>query len=180
MVDEWKEAPRLDEGEGSASPHQRKNKERKKEMMSTRKRRARSVKKKQAWWIINWPNNNSRFFLCCQLPGGNNSPQSFVGPRQTPLWKRSSGTIWLEEEYVHCSAQLRIVYHNGSTWCSERGLAEQELEHHKLSISANKAGENSNISLSASLAALFHIAPFPGISFSSRLLRFQCASISSC
>lgn len=55
---------------------------------------------------------------------------------------------------MHCSAQLRIIYHNGSTWCSEKGLAERELERHKWSISAHKAGENSNIALSISAAPL--------------------------
>lgn len=123
-----------------------------------------------------------KIFLCCQLPGGKNSPQSFVGPRQTPLWKRSSGTIWLEEEYVHCSAQLRIIYHNGSTWCSERGLAERELEHHKWSILANKAGENSNISLSISLCSPSHLSllwyqlflPSPPLSTCLHLLMLIC------
>lgn len=115
-----------------------------------------------------------RFFLCCQLPGGK--------PRQTPLWKRSNGTIWLEEEYVHCSAQLRIIYHNGSTWCSERGLAERELEHHKRSISANKAGENSNISLSISGRSPSHrslpwyqlFLPSPPLSTCLHLLMLIC------
>lgn len=73
-----------------------------------KRRKSRKYRGKQAWWIINWPNNNSKDFPL--LPGGNNSLQSFVGRRQTPVWKRSSGTIWLEEEYVHCSAQLRIIF----------------------------------------------------------------------
>lgn len=110
-------------------------------------------------------------FHCCQLPGGNNSSQSFVGPRQTPLWKRSAGTIWLEEEDVHCSAQLRIFlfiyffFYNGSTWCSERGLTEQELERHEWSISANKAGENSNISLGISCRSPSRLFPSPVSAF---------------
>ena len=63
------------------------------------------------------------------------------------LWKRRSSYLMRDMSgcFCDCSAQLRIIYHNRSTWCSEKACTEQELEHHNQSISANKESENSNI-----------------------------------
>lgn len=75
----------------------------------------------------------------------------------------------------YCLAQLRIIYHNRSTWCSGKGLPEQELEHHKRSVSANKEGENSNISLRIYRCSPSHVSLFPSISaFPSLSLLLTC------
>lgn len=62
----------------------------------------------------------------------------------------------------HCWAQSRIIYHNRSTWCSEKNkinALEQELEHHNQSISANKENENSNIFRRIYLRSSPYLAP---------------------
>lgn len=66
----------------------------------------------------------------------------------------------------YCLAQLKIIYHNRSTWCSGKGLPEQELEQHKRSVSANKEGENSNISLHIYRCSPSHLSLSLYISFS--------------
>lgn len=61
----------------------------------------------------------------------------------------------------HCSAQLRIIYHNRSTWCSKKARTEQELEHHNQSVLANKEGEYSNIFFRICRCSSSHLTPAP-------------------
>lgn len=129
-VDDWEEASCLDQGEERGEPEmERKNKLEDNKL-------AKQHSKEFPLLSVTWRQKQSSV-LC---------------------WAKTNTSVE-EEQWNYLIGGgicplLWIIYHNGSTWCSERGLAERELEHHKRSISANKAGENSNISLS-----IFHRSP---------------------
>lgn len=128
------------------------SKEGKREVMSTRNRRAGNGKKRGLMGNKLGKQQFQRFSTAVSYQEAIIALSPLLG-QDKHLFGRGALELfdWRRKmSIVQRSWESFFFFYNGSTWCSERGLVEQELERHEWSISANKAGENSNISLSIS------------------------------